>query len=311
MRYYSFYIGLALFLFTCFCSGCATVKVTESSARRAPQWAYGTEHNFLIVSAEAEDIETAKNKALNEVKKQIVNAISENVRSASYTAVEEAGVNNFYSTMELYRDELATESGNVPFLNQVTLANVTDYYWEKRFNKKTQAEWYVYHLKYPFTRLDQDELIEKFEQQEATINHQLEAFEQADFSTYTSVEQMVAQSVAVRTFQSTLMENDARRKTCDRVLRGYKTNIEQLSIQAVSVDREQTLYEVYYGEKKVSCNIKPYLRSKCLDKMDWQVKDGVNAITYDYTSCFEDEQNYIDITITVMGKKINHRYFIL
>lgn len=311
MRYYSFYIGLALFLFTCFCTGCATVKVTESSARRAPQWIYGAEQNFLIVSAEAEDIETAKNKALNEVKKQIVNAISENVHSASYTAVEEAGVNNFYSTMELYRNELATESGNVPFLNQVTLANVTDYYWEKRFNKKTQAEWYVYHLKYPFTRLDQEELVAKFEAQEADINRQLKELEQVDFSTFSSVEQMVAQGTALRTFQSTLMEKDVRRKACDRILRGYKANVEQLSIQAVRVERDKTEYEVYLGEKKMACNIIPYLRSNCLEQMSWQVKNGINMVTYDYDRCFEDEQNYIDITITVMGKKINHRFYIL
>ena len=311
MRYHSFSICLALFLFTIFCAGCATVKVTESSVRRAPQWVFGAEHNFLIVSAEAEDIETAKNKALNEVKKQMVNAISENIRTTSHTTTEELGVDDAYATVELYREELATESGNVPFLSQVTLANVTDYYWEKRYDKKTKAEWYVYHLKYPFSRLNQDELIAKFEAQEAAINRQLKELEQVDFSTFSSVEQMVAQGTALRTFQSTLMENDGRRKACDRILRGYKSNVEQLTIQAVSVDREKTLYEVYLGEKKMACNIRPYLRSKCLEQMNWQVKDGVNVVTYDYSECFEDEQNYIDITITVMGKKINHRYFIL
>lgn len=311
MRYRSFFICLALFLFISLYTGCAAVKVTESSARRAPQWVYGAEQNFLIVSAEAGDIETAKNKALNEVKKQIVNAISENVHSASYIAVEEAGVDKLYTTVELYRDELATESGNVPFLSQVTLANVTDYYWEKRYDKKTKTEWFVYHLKYPFTRLDQEELVTKFEAQEAAINRQLKELELVDFSTFSSVEQMIAQETSLRTFQSTLMEKDVRRKACDRILRGYKSNVEQLTIQAVSVDREKTLYEVYLGDKKMACNIRPYLRSACLEQMNWQVKGGVNVVTYDYNKCFDDEQNYIDITITVMGKKINHRYFIL
>ncbi len=311
MKHRSFIIGLALFLLGLSCIGCATIKVTESSARRAPKWIYGIEHNFLIVSAEANDIETAKNKALNEVKKQMVNAIAENVRSVSQTTMQEIGVNSLFTTMELYRDELATESGNIPFLSQVTLANAVDYYWEKRYNKQTHVTSYRYHLKYPFSRLQQEELVATFENQEAAINNRIEAFENEDFSTYSSVEQMVAQGTAVRTFQSTLLENDARRKTCDRILRAYKSNMEQLAIRAISVDREKTIYEVYYGEKKMACNVKPYLRSKCLTKMDWQVKDGVNVITYDYSECFEDEQNYIDITITVMGKKINHRYFIL
>lgn len=311
MQRHSFYCLLALFLFVMLCPGCAAIKVTQSSARRVPQWVYGVEQNYLIVSAEADDLETAKNKALNEVKKQIINAISEQVRSTSLTTTQETGINTLFTTMEIYQDELATETGNVPFLSQVTLANATDYYWEKRLNKKTKTQSYRYHLKYPFSHLDQDILIEKFEEQEATINQKLEAFEKEDFSSYSSVEQMVDKATALRTFQSTLMENDTRRKTCDRILRGYKANIEQLAIRAIRVDREQTLYEIYYGEKKVTCNIKPYLRSKCLEHMDWQVKEEVNIVTYDYSNCFEDEQNYIDITLTVLGKKINHRFFIL
>lgn len=311
MRHHLFFISLALFLLVFSCTGCAAVKVVESSAKRTPQWVYGVEQNFLIVSAEADNIETAKNKALNEVKKQILNAIAENVRSSSLMVSQEVGVDNFYTTLEMYQDQVTTESGNVPFLSQVSLANATDYYWEKRYNKKTKISTYRYHLKYPFSRLDQEQLVAKFEEQEKAINQQLEVFEQVDFSTFASVEQMIAQGTAVRTFQSTLMENDTRRKTCDRILRGYKSNIEQLSIHAVSVNREKTIYEVFYGEKKVACNIKPYLRTRCLEKMNWQVVNGVNEVTYDYNGCYEDEENYIDITLTVMGKKINHRFFIL
>lgn len=311
MQKHGLIISLALFLLAFSSTSCASVKVVESSSRRAPGWVYGVEKNYLIVSAEAGDIETAKNKALNEVKKQILNAISEKVRSSSLITTEETGTSNLFTTMELYRDEIATQSGNIPFLSQVTLANANDYYWEKRYNKKTKAEAYRYHLKYPFSRLDQDELIEKFEQQEETINRTLEGFEKEDFSTYASVEEMVAKATALRTYQSTLMENDTRRQTCDRILRGYKSNMEQLSIHALSVNREETIYEVYYGEKKVACNIKPYLRSKCLEKMNWQIKGGVNIVSYSYDTCFDDEQNYIDITLTVMGKKINHRFYIL
>lgn len=310
MRRYSLFAILAFVFLSISCISCAAVKVIESSTRPAPKWAYGAEEGFLIVSAEASDPETAKNKAFNAIKKQMVNSIAETVHSSSYRVSEEVEVNNIYTSMDMYKEQVATESANVPFLSHVTLAKVADFYWEHKQDKKEGIDFYVYHLKYPFSRADQEELVAKFEAQEAEINNKIKAFQNEDFSTYTSVEQMVEQATAVRTFQSSLMENDTRRKTCDHILRGYKANVEQLSIRAISVDREKTLYELYYGDQKMDCNIRPYLRTKCLQKMDWQVKDGVAIVTYDYSSCDPDEQNYIDITITILGKKINHRFYV-
>lgn len=291
-------------------TACAATKVIERSQKRAPEWLYGVETGYLIVSAEADDLETAKAKAMTSVKQQIVNAIAENVHATSQTQTHELEANGTYSTMELYSTMVETESANIPFLSQVTIANATDYYWEK-IRDKQKNEFYRYHIKYPFSRLDQMEMVDAFERQEAAINAKLEAFQQDDFSTYTSVEQMVAQATALRTFQATLLEKDVRRSTCDKILRGYKHYVEQLTIQAQEVTREHTIYRVFAGDRQLTCNIKPYLRSKCLTKMNFQPIGQDCVVTYDYSDCFKDEQNYIDITLTILGKKINNRFFIL
>lgn len=301
-----------LFLSAAFLSStaCAGTKVLEQSQRRAPKWLYAVETGSLIVSAEADDIETAKTKAMTAIKQQIVNAIAENVHSTGTLQRNEMENNGLYSTMEMYSDLVETESANIPFLKQVTIANATEYYWEKiRDNNK--HEFYRYHIKYPFSRLDQLQMVDEFEQQEAAINRQLEAFQKDDFSSYTSVEQMVAQAAALRTFQSSLMEKDARRTTCDKILRGYKQYVEQLTIQADQVTRESTLYHVYFGDRRLTCNLKPYLRTKCLTKMNFQPTEDGGKVTYDYTPCEETEEKiYIDITLTVLGKKINNRFYI-
>lgn len=287
-----------------------SAKVIESSQKRAPKWLYGIETGYLIVSAESGDLETAKAKAMTSVKQQIVNAIAEKVQATSQTLTQELEANGTYSTMELYSTMVETESANIPFLSQVTIANATDYYWEK-IRDKQKNEFYRYHIKYPFSRLDQMEMVDAFERQEAAINAKIEAFQQDDFSSYTSVEQMVDQATALRTFQATLLEKDVRRSTCDKILRGYKHYIEQLTIQAQEVTRERTIYRVYAGDRQLTCNIKPYLRSKCLTKMNFQPIGQDCVVTYDYSDCFKDEQNYIDITLTILGKKINNRFFIL
>lgn len=287
-----------------------SAKVIESSQKRAPKWLYGIETGYLIVSAESGDLETAKAKAMTSVKQQIVNAIAEKVQATSQTLTQELEANGTYSTMELYSTMVETESANIPFLSRVSIANATEYYWEK-IRDKEKNEFYRYHIKYPFSRLDQEEMVDAFERQEAAINAKIEAFQQDDFSSYTSVEQMVDQATALRTFQATLLEKDVRRSTCDKILRGYKHYIEQLTIQAQEVTRERTIYRVYAGDRKLTCNIKPYLRSKCLEKMNFQPTEGGSVITYDYANCFEDEKNYIDITLTILGKKVNNRFYIL
>lgn len=291
-------------------TACAATKVLDRSQRSTPKWLYGVETGYLIVSAEADDIETAKTKAMTIVKQQIVNAIAENVHATSALQREETENNGLFSTMEMYSDMVETESANIPFLKQVTLANASEYYWEKiRDNKK--HEFYRYHIKYPFSRLDQLKMVDEFEQQEAAINSQLDAFQKDDFSSYTSVEQMVAQSTALRTFQASLMERDARRSTCDKILRGYKQYIEQLTIQADQVTREMTTYHVYFGDRQLTCNIKPYLRTKCLERMNFQPTEDGGKVTYDYAPCEQTtEKIYIDITLTVLGKKINNRFYI-
>lgn len=303
---------LALFLGGAILSStaCAATKVMERSQRTAPKWLYGVETGSLIVSAEADDIETAKTKAMTIVKQQIVNAIAENVHASSTLQREETEDNGLFSTMEMYSDMVETESANIPFLKQVTLANATEYYWEKiRDNKK--HEFYRYHIKYPFSRMDQLKMVSEFEEQEEAINRQLKTFQKDDFSSYTSVEQMVAQATALRTFQASLMERDARRTTCDKILRGYKQYIEQLTIQADEVTRQATIYHVYFGDRKLTCNIKPYLRTKCLARMNFQPTEDGGMVTYDYAPCEQtDEKIYIDITLTVLGKKINNRFYI-
>lgn len=300
------FLGAALLAST----ACAGTKVLERSQRTTPKWLYAVETGSLIVSAEADDIETAKTKAMTVIKQQIVNAIAENVHSTGTLQRDEIENNGLFSTMEMYSDLVKTESANIPFLKQVTIANATDYYWEKiRDNKK--HEFYRYHIKYPFSRLDQLQMVEEFEQQEAAINRQIETFQKEDFSSCTSVEQMVARAAALHTFQSSLMEKDIRRTTCDKILRGYKQYVEQLTIQAYLVTRENTLYHVYFGDRRLTCNLKPYLRTKCLKRMNFQPTEEGGKVTYDYTPCEETEEKiYIDITLTVLGKKINNRFYI-
>ncbi len=41
--------------------------------------------------------------------------------------------------------------------------------------------------------------------------------------------------------------------------------------------------------------------------MNFQPTEQGCVVTYNYSDCFEDEQNYIDITLTILGKKINNR----
>ena len=70
-------------LIFCFCPFflSAQWKIVEKSKKEQPAWVGGAERNFLIVSAEATTLESAKDKSLLSLKEQVVGAIATHITS--------------------------------------------------------------------------------------------------------------------------------------------------------------------------------------------------------------------------------------
>lgn len=284
-------------------------KVVESSGRE-PKWVFGTEQDYIIVSAESADNEEAKEKAMTKVKKQIIAAIAENVRSSSTISTSEHNVNGKFDIIEDYESVVETQSALIPFLSEVGINKAEDYYWEK-IKKDKNEYYYRYHLKYPFSKFDLMRMLDDFLEREAKLDAQIEEFSKDDFTSYTTVEQMNGQLNKLRMFRSTLMEHDPRRGTCANIEKVYSGFIRSIVLRLVSVNKQELIYAPYFGEKKLSTNVQPKLSTNCLTNLQYVPRNGQCVVTYDFeTACYDDEENWLEVILPLPGNKLKNRFIV-
>ncbi len=295
-------------------SGCAYLqaggeKVVDSSGRQ-PKWVYNTEKEYIIVSAQGATVEEAKEKAMKLVKKHILESVADNVRTTSKINTLEQGVNNKYDIVETYESEIESEGGLVPFLSEVSIANVEDSYWEKIKKDKTSF-YYRYHLKYPFSKFDLMRMSDDFLTREKELDDKVTAFAADDFTSYNTIEEMTAQLQQLRVFKAGLMERDPRRNTCANIEKAYSNYLKSITLRLVSVNKQELVYAPYYGEKQLSTSLQPKLSSNCLGNLQYRPRGGQCVVTYDFASaCYEDEENYLEVTLTLLGNKIKNRFIV-
>lgn len=283
-------------------------KVVDKSGRQ-PKWVFSTGKDYITVSAEGADIQSAKDKAMTQVKKQILSSIAESVQSSSSINTREQGVNGKYNILEEYNNLVETKGALIPFLSEVSEAKVEEYYWEKL--KRGKSYVYRYHIKYPFNQFDLMRLSDEFLTHEREINQKLDDFSKDNFTSYNSVEEMIQRVQEVRMLRASLMEQDPRRATCQNIEKVYNGYLKTIVIRQLSINRQQLVFAPFYGEKQLTTTIQPKLESNCLNDMQFVPQNGKCIVTYDYqTSCYDGEQNDITVTLNIAGNKVKNTFIV-
>ena len=153
------YIFILIF---CFCPFflSAQWKTVEKSKKEQPAWVGGTERNFLIVSAEAPTLESAKDKSLLSLKDQVVGAIATHITSQTTQRRQEIVNGNNRDYAENTTSVITSKVYNIPFVSEISLSKAYDFYWIKFYNKKTKEYKYEYHVKYRFTDFELTDTIQ-------------------------------------------------------------------------------------------------------------------------------------------------------
>jgi hypothetical protein len=120
-------------------------KVEEKSHKSKPAWVNGAEMGYLVVSAEASDIESAKTMILSQLKAQVAGSVASRVLSESTIRTRETSINDAQrQRSEEYESYINTKAANIPFINEISLSKASDYYWEKIYDKKSKSSIYHY-----------------------------------------------------------------------------------------------------------------------------------------------------------------------
>ena len=286
-------------------------KVIQSSAKHQPRWIGGMEEGYFIVSAEAASLDAAQEKAITRVREQIISAVATRVHSATSITMHEITTNGSINSHKEMKSQLSVEAADIPYLANVSPSHAEDFYWAK-IRRDDKSTYYYYHIKYPFSNSKLRMLVDDYEKQQKLINDTLQAFASVNLADYDDLDQMLLRHTMLKQFAATLRENDSRQEIIRAIRNTYEQMLARnLHVETLSSDRQSTRTALLYGTQQLNCSALPKVKSNCLTAIELRNAANAAIINYDFqTGCYEDEQNWLEVVYTVLGKKYSTRCYI-
>lgn len=291
-------------------AGAQQYKVLEKSDKKAPAWYESSEADYLVASAVASDMETARQKCLESIRRQIIQAVAQNVEFSEKTLLKQTTgsgdeITEFINT---YTAEGSVQAASVPFLKGISLAKVQGSYWEKQQDKKTKEITYAYAVRYPFPKAELHALVREFDRRDKEMEGKLDEIE-AKMNAMQSVEEI---DQTVNQLQPVLAYffDKTRKQRAQGVLNGYRKLSTYISVEGrKSGDNAYTMWLNLQG-RKITASVVPTLKSNCASQLQAVVKGQDIVVTYDNIDCLEDEENFVEATFRLQGKVLKHKFYI-
>ena len=289
----------------------AADKVIQASAKKAPAWIGGMEEGYFIVSAGEETLEAAQQKAMTQLREQIIGAIATSVHSSTTITMHEIANNGDIQSRKEMKSQFSVQAADIPYLANISPSHAEDSYWAQ-IRRSDKSTYFYYHIKYPFSNSKLRMLVDEYEKQQKLITDTLQAFASTNFADYDDLDKMLMRHTLLKQFSTTLREDDSRRDICKAVLNSYEQMLARnLHVEVIAFDRKSARVGLFYGAQQLYCSVLPKVKSNCLTAIELKNNGNAAIVSYDFeTGCYEDEQNWLDIVYTVLGKKYNTRCYI-
>ncbi|WP_251621649.1 hypothetical protein [Odoribacter lunatus] len=287
----------------------AKIKVTQKSAKKPPVWVNTTQPDYIITSAIEGDIERAKNVCIDQVRKYIIDAVAQNVKSTSENDITQETVNNEITRfLDKYHYSSQTQSANLPYLTGISASKVEDSYWEKREDSDTKEVSFLYCIKYPFPRLELKKLVHEFTKKDAEMNNRLASLEKA-YQHIHSVEQ-IGEAVSALTGLADYFFDDIRKKSAQRLQQNYRKLYKQIGIREIANELGDYTFALVLRGKPITASPLPVLKSETLTQLRAEQQDSIWRVRYNYETCSASEENSGIIGFRFGGYPLNHRFYV-
>lgn len=287
----------------------AKVKVTQKSAKKPPVWVNTTQTDYIITSAIESDIERAKNTCIDQVRKYIIDAVAQNVKSTSENDITQETVNNEITRfLDKYHYSSQTQSANLPYLTGISTSKVEDSYWEKREDSDTKKVSYLYCIKYPFPGLELKKLVHEFKKKDTEMNDKLASLEKT-YKQIHSVEQ-IGEAISVLTGLADYFFDDVRKKSAQRLQQDYRQLYKQIGIREIANELGDYTFALVLRGKSITASQLPVLKSETLTQLRAEQQDSIWRVRYNYETCSVSEENSGTIGFRFGGHPLNHRFYV-
>lgn len=286
----------------------AQTKVIEKSAKKVPGWLNTAVDGYLVVTVTANSLAEAQTKAQVEITERIIQAVASNVSVSKKNVLSEVNTDGNIESTDAFTQVSKIKSANLPFLKGISLSNVEEIYWEKIQDKATKKESYNYSVKYPFSRLEQRRLIAEFEALDAEKVAQYKVLEQK-INEIESVDE-IKQAVAELNTLSEYFFDDVRLSQVKGLIGRYNQLYDALSVTGTFLEGGKYQCQVLLDGSPVRVSAKPKVTSNCAGQISVRPSDGMFVISYNAEDCLPEEENFLNISLNVGGKRLQHKAFL-
>lgn len=286
----------------------AQTKVIEKSAKKVPGWLNTAVDGYLVVTVTANSLAEAQTEVQAEITERIIQAVASNVSVSKKNVLSEVNTDGNIESTDAFTQVSKIKSANLPFLKGISLSNVEEIYWEKIQDKATKKESYNYSVKYPFSRLEQRRLIAEFEALDAEKVAQYKVLEQK-INEIESVDE-IKQAVAELNTLSEYFFDDVRLSQVKGLIGRYNQLYDALSVTGTFLEGGKYQCQVLLDGSPVRVSAKPKVNSNCAGQISVRPSDGMFVISYNAEDCLPEEENFLNISLNVGGKRLQHKAFL-
>ena len=286
----------------------AQTKVLDKSARKAPEWIDGSRADYIITTATDGELEAAKQRALDNVRKYIIESVAQNVTSTSEGAVSQQTVNDqIVNFLDEYKSSYQTQAASVPFLKGISASRVEEYYWEKRQDKASGAITYVYSILYPFPGVELKSLVHEFQKRDKEMYGIYERLN-AGIDGVNSVEE-IDRAVAELNPVINYLFDDVRKGQAKTLQNSYRSLYDRITFATLLNVPGAYTFNLLLDGRPITTSQRISLKSDCATRLAAEPKAEGIVVTYDYSGCAWDEENGVTAGFRFGGKSVPHKFF--
>ncbi len=288
----------------------AKEKVVEKSARRVPVWVGTSQAGYIVASTEAPDIEAAKALCMDNVRRQVAEAVAQNVSSSSVSQIDQKSVGNQVTGfLDSYSSTFKTQAAPMPYLQGISPSKVEASYWEKRLDKESGKITVMYAVKYPFPAVDLKELAWRFEKHDREMWGKYQALAE-DMGKVESLEQIDRAIDDLGPVISYLFD-EGRKNAAQSLQQSYRKLYSSIAFRTISDEPGEYRFCMTLDGRPLKTSQRMTLQSDCATRLTAQTQpDGAIAVKYNYDNCRRDRQSEVAVKMRINNRIVTQPFFV-
>ncbi len=283
-------------------------RVVERSSRQKLDWIGRSDKARFAVTEQAPTLSAAMDECLASIRQYIVGAVAVNITSTERMNTRQVTRDEVISVMNEYASQTVAEAAELPYLNDITLSNAEDVYWERIHDRKNGTYRYEYSVLYPFSEQMRAQLVEAFMEMDGRKQADYERLREA-VEGITNLDDIGAALIELDGLGKYFFDS-GRKNDVETLARTYRALYGRVSIETESEEPGRCVWSLWLDGRRVTTSQQPRLVSASAIEMRFTRGDGGRSVlTYNPEYASPLETNTIDIMYIWGGARVSQTIF--